>query len=339
MQVENFIVHKLKKEQHKREATVELRDDPLPIDETIQRLVEQLHKLYSSRLGKGYGRFEESEDEYPTVKYVRQHYADDELSFVEMTQRMMQHLANRASQELLASGGYVLFTTITNDNTEYLLVAMVTDVVGAAITEQLAVAASIHLDMSQLRVAGRISLTAWRADKERYIGFLKGRSDVAEYFKLFLGCNDVLEALKETQKLVRGLETFAETQGLSTEAKDSLFEDAHGYLEQLRKDGTPVSLEALINRLWPEEPELLRSTLISDELSLSDGFVPDRRATRRLIKFEGKSDYWKLTFDRKAIRSGHLKYDRNRDTIVLSSIPDHLRQELIEELNDEQGEI
>ncbi|MCA0186016.1 MAG: hypothetical protein LCH90_08460, partial [Proteobacteria bacterium] len=48
-----------------------------------------------------------------------------------------------------------------------------------------------------------------------------------------------------------------------------------------------------------------------------------------------KSRFWKLNFDRQALRCGDLRYDKKTDTIVLSSIPDELRKELLDEEDDD----
>jgi nucleoid-associated protein len=189
--------------------------------------------------------------------------------------------------------------------------------------------------MSQLRVAGRVDLTAWQNGAERYISFLKSRGDVAEYFQLFLGCSDLLIALEESKKLVIGLERLAEEMKLDSEKRDRLLAAAHQYLNELGKEKTPISLDAMTNHLWPEDPDAFRKILASEDLALSDGFVPDRRAIKALVKFEGKSKFWKLNFDRKAIRCGDLRYDKKTDTIVLSSIPEELRKELIDEEDDD----
>jgi nucleoid-associated protein len=216
-------------------------------------------------------------------------------------------------------------------------VAIVTEVVGTAITEGFEIVDSVHLDMSNLRVAGRVDLTAWQDGAERYVSFLKGRGEVANYFKQFLGCNDVLVALQETQKLVRGLETFATKQHLESAVRDQLFEQAYTFLEELGRNGNPVSLDALANRLWPDSPDDLRATFANEELQLSDGFVPDRRAIKGLVKFKGTSTHWKLEFDRRGLRNGDIRYDQDNNSLVLSNIPDALRSELLEELTDEHG--
>ncbi|MFG8044809.1 nucleoid-associated protein [Pseudomonas aeruginosa] len=331
-QITNCIVHKLIKDAHQREADVDLRPTELEVNPSVQRLIDHLDKLYTGRAGKGYGRFENNEDDYPMQRFIREHVVDEKLDFVALSERMMRHLKERASVEQLATGGFVLIAKISKENVDYLLVAIVTEVVGTAITEGLEVIDSVHLDMSQLRVAGRVDVTAWQQGADRYISFLKARGDIAHYFKLFLGCNDLVLALEESKKLVAGLEQFTTERELEPAQRDEFLEKAHDYLNNLGKD-VPVSLEALSNHLWPDAPEELQLKLGSEELGLSDGFVPDRRAIRGLVKFEGKSDYWKLTFDRKAVRSGHLRYNRETDSIVLTHIPDQLRQELIDEID------
>ena len=157
-QITNCIVHKLIKEAHQREAGVELRPTELPVNPSVQRLIDHLHKLYSERAGKGYGRFEENEDEYPVQRFIRQHILETECDFLVLSNRLMTHLQSRASVEQLATGGFVLIAKISNEGTEYLLVAIVTEVVGTAITEGLEVidrAASGSKCNSQLTVFSR----------------------------------------------------------------------------------------------------------------------------------------------------------------------------------------
>lgn len=332
----NLVVHKLIKDQHGA-ATIELADAPINVSPSAQRLIDHLHKLYAERPGKGYGKFEEDENNFPMRRFVREYFVDHVTDYYALSHVMMQHLQFRAGQEQLATGGYVLIAHVNNGATDFLLVAIVTEVVGTAITEGLEIVDSVHLDMSNLRVAGRVDLTAWQDGAERYVSFLKGRGEVANYFKQFLGCNDVLVALQETQKLVRGLESFATEQHLEPAARDQLFEQAYTYLEELGRNSNPVNLDAFANRLWPDSPDDLRAALALEELQLSDGFVPDRRAIKGLVKFKGASTHWKLEFDRRGLRNGDIRYDEVNNKLVLSNIPDDLRMDLLEELNDEPG--
>jgi nucleoid-associated protein len=286
--------------------------------------------MYSGNTGKAFGCFEANEDEFPAQRYIRQHVIHNEYDFIVLSEKLMERLVNQAGDELLATGGYVLFARISVGETHYVLIAIVTETVGTAITDGLDVIDSVHLDLSHLRVAGRIDLNAWQAGVERYISFLKGRGDIADYFKTFIGCNDVLKPLVETQKLVTALEAFATEQGMTVESRGAFLERAHQFIVQLPKN-SPLSLSSLANHSWPDEPEKLTATLSRDEFSLSDGFVPDRRAAKGLVNFEGKSQFWKLNFSRAAIKNGHVEYDAENQRIILKNIPDDLRQELLAE--------
>ncbi len=324
----HLIIHKLNKELH-GPASIELRQEEMAISPVTQRLVEQLCDLYAAKPGKGYGKFEEDEASFPLPRLLRQHVQQGALDFTELTRQMMQHLQERVQEEALASGGFVLFIRERQSAaSDFLLVAIITEAQGTALNAGLEMVASPYLDLANLRVAGKIDLAAWQSDSGRYISFLKGRTDVAQYFKRFLGCNDVVAALKETQKLIKGIEQFAETQQLEPEARNQLFEEAHRYLDDLGENDLPWSVDTVVNQLCPDAPEALRATLKDEELGLSEGCIPDRRAIRPLLRFKASAPNWKLEFNRNSLRSGDVIYNRNNDTIVLYNIPEELKREL-----------
>ncbi|MDR3413666.1 MAG: nucleoid-associated protein [Formivibrio sp.] len=324
-----LIIHKLCKEPHEGSAQLELRAAELAISPASRRLVDALCDLYSARAGKGYGKFEEDEVQFPVQRLLRQHVIDGEIDFCTLTRQMMEHLQTQVQSESLATGGFVVFTRVRQSvDSDFLLVAMIAEAVGSAMTNDLEMVDRSYLDLANLRVAGRIDLAAWQHDAGRYISFLKGRGDVAQYFKLFLGCNDVVAALKETQKLIRGLEQFAESQHLEPEARGQLFEGAHAMLDEMGENDLPWSVDGVVEHLCPESPDALRAVLTDESLNLTGGVVPDRRAIRPLLRFKAAAPNWKLEFNRSSLRSGDVIYNRKNDTIVLSNIPDELKREL-----------
>jgi nucleoid-associated protein len=247
---------------------------------------------------------------------------------------MMAHLKVRANGQQFATGGYVLIAHVNNDAKDFLLTAIVTETIGTAINQDMDIIDSIHLDMSHLKVAGRINLTAWQLGEERYLSFLKGRGEIAHYFKKFLGCNDLIIARRETQKLIDGLGLFATEQHLEPEKRDNLLVQAHDYLNELVKNGTPLSLDAFANHLWSNAPDDLLAVLTDEALALSDGFVPDKKTIKKLVKFTGSAAGWRLEFDRDALRCNNVRYNKDNNTLILSNVPDELRLELLEELDD-----
>ncbi|MBM3117413.1 nucleoid-associated protein [Jeongeupia naejangsanensis] len=324
----NFVVHHLIKAPQ-GPASMQLRDAEIPVSPAALQLVDQLVDRYSERSGKGFGRFEDDEDSFPMPRLLRQHVVDGAIDFLMLSRLMMQQLLASIEAEPLAAGGYVLIARVEHADNDYLFVALASEALGTAIGDGLSIVDSPYLDLANLRVAGRIDLSAWQRGVERCISFLKGRGDVANYFKRFLGCNDVVIALKETQKLVQGLAEFAERQAMPTETRDALFERAHGYLDERGDAGEPVSLDTLVEQAWPDAPGLLREALNDDESRIARDFVPDRRAIRPLTHFKAAADHWKIEFDRNSLRSGQVIYDRDNGTLILTEIPEGLRRALL----------
>jgi nucleoid-associated protein len=328
-----LVVHKLIKARQ-GEADFVPRDSLVDVTPTVQRLIDQIHKLYAERQSKGYGKFEDDEDNFPMHRYARDYFVDKKISFYDLSVAMMRTLKKSASNAPLSTGGFVLITHVSNGANDFILVALVTDVLGTTITEGLEIVDSTHLDIANLRVAGRIDLTGWQDGEERYISFLKGKGDVAEYFKEFLGCNDIVVARQETQKLIGCLKRFADTNKMDPAEKDKLLKGAHDWCTELSNSNMPVDLTALANLLWPADPKVLHNLFADEQLQLSDGFIPDKRSLRSLVRFSGKTASWRIDFERDALRNGEIDFDPDNETLTLKKLP----QQLLSELKSEQGD-
>ncbi|MCH1926803.1 nucleoid-associated protein [Shewanella sp. C32] len=131
----------------------------------------------------------------------------------------------------------------------------------------------------------------------------------------------------ETRKLVSALESFADEQTLASEERGAFLDRAYQHISEMPKN-TPIDLKALANASWPNDPDLLTAVFTRDDYALSDGFIPDRRVSRALVNFMGKSQFWTLNFSREAIKSGHVQYNESLNQIILTNIPAELSQEL-----------
>lgn len=332
--ITGLIVHKLIKERQLK-AQVVPRNAVVPVNEAVERLVSEIHRLYSEKAGKGYGKFEANEDNFPMPRLAREYFNDHSLDFYQLSLRMMEVLRDRADNEPLSTGGYVLVAHVNNGATDFLLVAIVTDKIGTAITDGLDIIDSPHLDLAALRVAGRVDVTAWLAGNERYISFLKGRGEVSDYFKHFLGCDDVVMSTTETKKLIACLKKFATDRGMEQAQRDLLLRQTHEYCTHCADEKQPLSLDALANRLMPDEPEALRTVFADEGIQLSDGFVPDKKSLRSLVRFKAKTSAWSVEFDRDALQSGNITFDDATKTLILHNLPESLLQEMIDERRNE----
>lgn len=316
--------------------TVDNRETELQVTGTVQRLVDQLADVYAKRPGKSYGRFEADEDNFPVQRFVRHYHVDGHLTFLQLTQSMMTTLAAKAASTA-STGGHVFFAHINRAHKAYLLVAILTDELGASITDNKDVEDSLHLDIKGFRLAGRIDLTAWQEGSSQYLGFIKGRGQakVSDYFKAFLGCDNSILAITETNTLIQGLETFASNNAMETEEREEFLNDALSIASKLAKSDTPFDTETFANELWPADPLQLIEVLSDPELHLNDGFVPDRRALRRLVKFSGKTTAWTLEFSRAALNEGNILFNTD-ETLTIMNLPEELKARLRREY-EQQG--
>ncbi len=336
--VNHVIVHKLVKEKHGK-ATVVERKASLKVTDPVKKLILAIHDLYASKASKGYGRFEADEVNYPSSAILRKTFIEKSSSFLDGSKLLLRVLSAKAGGVPLATGGYVLMAQVTSaTNVTWFLVAIINNVDGSVINDEtLEVVDAMHVDLGNLRVAGRVNLSDWeKAEEEiRYVGFLKQRGEIADYFKVFLGCNELIADTEETKKLVGALKKFAKAQGLDQKAEEDFLQSAFNYCDERNKNDEPLSLEALSNVAWPNEPKKLQDAFVEDGVQISDGFVPDGRSIKALMRLKYKTEYWTVDIDRHALSQGYAHYNQNKGELTLLKLPDGLKAELDRETRDD----
>lgn len=337
-QIHHFAIHELIK--------VEGGFDTRPVNpehdvtDTVEWLVDELTNLYAKRASKAYGIFSEDDANLPTQGYLRSYLDAGAADFAGFTQNMMSTLAFQARKKSAAAGGFVFFAHYTRDDAVFLMVAIVTNKLGASLTAS-TLNRIVHLDVEGFRFAGRININGWVANEKRYISFLKGKGDVAEYFQEFLGCDTSVQAVVDTRTLVRVIEDFASDKGMTAEEKLDFLRRAKSIGDDLARRGAQIDFQAFANELYPTEPEALVERLADPELALGDGFVPDRRVLKTLVTFRAKTALWSIEFQREAIARGAIRFDRQNSTLVIAQLPDELLAELRDEVaeNDELADV
>jgi len=302
---------------------VRIAERTLAVTKTTQRVIDELYDLYNRRASKSHGKFSTAEGS-PTQAQIRDYVEEKRKDFLRLSGRMMETLRGQAAARSASTGGHVLFAHFKRDGRDFLLVAIVTDKVSAALTSERDMADVLHLDLDGFRFAGRVNLTGWAAGEERYISFLKGKGDVSEYFKQFLGCDSVIQDRVDTSNLVSALKDFVAATKMPEKEGNEFLARAKAICERLSKAKEEVEFESLANELMPKEPRKLLDHLAHTDRGLSDRFVPDRRALASLVRFKGSTKQWKIEFDRDAVSTGAVRYDPKADTITLKGIPEEL---------------
>lgn len=304
----------------------------IEINPTTKRVVDEMHKVYARRPSKSYGKFVLNDPNYPTPTAIQQ-FLSGSTDFEQLTIRLMDTLKSQAQSRPASEGGHVFFAHFMRDAVDYLLVSIVTDKLSAALKTKSTLEDVTHLDIDGYRFAGRINITSWQKGEDRYLGFLKGKGQVSEYFKQFLGCDTTVQRRIETANFVAALEDFWKETGITADKRAELSAKAADICGRYARNEEEIDFSAFANELTPDDPTPLVEHLANPDFTLSDGFVPDRRALRGLIAFKGKTQDWAIEFDRRALQAGRIRYDSTANTLTLSGVPDDLAADLRHELD------
>lgn len=338
-EIMNVIVHSLNKADGG--FVIDGRNEVLEVGETIQRLIDQLAKIYAAKTGKSHGRFEDDVDNYPVSRYLESYYTAGGSDFVATTLQMAENL-RMSAQGTASTGGHVFFAHFKRaaDQSHYFIVAILNDELGAALNKSKEVVDALHLDIKGFRLAGRINLTTWADGGDKYLSFIKGRGQdkVSEFFKLFLGCNNSIAAVLETQKLSTALESFALSKNMDEESREEFLQTAYTVCKRYADKDTPFELEAFANELWPEAPQELSESFEASGLDISDGFIPDKRSLRSLVKFSGATKNWRIMFDRAALSNDEIEFNIETETLVIKKLPEELLARLRVEVSQDGEE-
>lgn len=325
--IENVAIHDLKKNQNG--FFTKMGQEELEVTPAVQRLVDDLYKAYKKTGAKSHGEFARTGGDPSTPNSLRDYL--DNHDFQTLTTNMMSQLEQHARRKSAAKGGHIFFCHFTNNGSAYFLVVIVQDKLGLALTGDLKVEDIRHLDTDNFKFAGRVNLTKWENDGERYIGFIRGKGDVSEYFREFLGCNIPVRAKEDTSRLLKAVRDFSDTLGINRDQKNEFIRRAKNICSETAKDGKDLNFGAFSNHLHPDNPEALLEFLNDPDRALTDNFTIDKTTVRNFDKFNGSTKHWKLEFDRDALIRNQIDYDPDNGTLIIRTLP----QELVEQLNNE----
>lgn len=327
-----FIVHKLVREDNQLRA--EQGRGILPMNDSIQGLMDKLNEKYIQQGGRSFGTFETDQVTFPISKFLEDsNIILDNSQFYDLSLNILQHLVAKASHTS-ATGGWVVMCLYEYNNHQNLAVAVVNEVVGAGINEKFEVEKSIYIDLSKLRHAGRIDLTKWESGDNNYVSFIRAIRD-STYFKEFLGCNTVINSVVESNNVIDAIQRYCHENGLNYEERKGVESRAYDFLKSASKANAQINLEHLANTAAPIDSENLRAYLASDDFNINDGFIPDGRSLKKLLELTTKSSYWNIKINREAFNNG-ADYDPETKILTIPVIDPEDQEEFAKEV---QGRV
>lgn len=335
MEIRNAVAHRIEKQRNARGASSFLAAAEVEKDQALETLLQQVLISYNSRCSRHTGSFDPDEENYRLSVAIRA-FLDGESEFHQLSVMAMDRLRIKISDVMFATGGYVLFVRYVHGGREMILIAKLSQEVGAIFSPDLHhVVPSSYLNLDRLQVAARLDVDAWRNGEDRYLTFVlkMEQGQPADYFKEFIGCRIDQDSKTESNKVVAVVKGFVanlvETGDVTQELVPDIQRRAYDYALELRKspDSTGLSFEGLANAVWPDEPERFLGYLNSHPEQPSAGFMPDRAVFKKLssINFRSKELSVKMTYD---FKQAHVSTEGRR--VVIEDAPEKLIKELTE---------
>ena len=222
MPIRHCIVHLIDKKPDGTPAVLHARDSELAESSAIENMLADLNESYNAKQGKAWGLFHAESGAHPFSGWLKE-YFDGGKDFTAFSRVAVEHLQKLMEESNLSVGGHVLFAHYQQGMTDYLAIALLHHSEGVAVTEQLDVTPSRHLDLGQLHLAARINVSEWQNNKQskQYISFIKGKNGkkVSEYFRDFIGCQEGVDGPGETRTLLKAFSDFVESEDLPEDVR------------------------------------------------------------------------------------------------------------------------
>lgn len=290
------VVHDLQKNVN-TSPMLRLQTSPLPHDENLTTLADDLIDIYSRKATKGFGTFHEDIATYPFSALLKNFIQEKgPESFVEITQATMRLIESRIKTENLATGGYILFIFYEIENKDFLFIALLRQAKGSVITEDLTIDSTQHLQLDKLHIGCQLDIESWKSaqNSQQYITFIKGRTSQTTpiYFLEAIGCAEFTDSCEQTKEIIRAIDDFADKQNLSPDSKREMRQKAHDYCAGEKN----VSMDNLAAVIFGENPDAFMQHVNSGIYKVSNGFTPDKRVLKKLREVSAQGEGIKLSF-------------------------------------------
>lgn len=330
MPLKHAIIHHIDKKPDGTPAVLTLSQAELHESGAIENLLGDLNNAYNSKAGKGWGLFHGESGAFPFSGWLKD-YLEARKDFTTFSGVAVEHLQKLMEESNLSVGGHVLFMHYQQGMTDYLSIALLHHSEGVAVTEELAVTTSRHLDLSQLHLAARINISEWQTNKQskQYISFIKGKNGrkASDYFRDFIGCQEGVDGPGETRTLLKAFSDFVESEDLPEVSAREKTKTLVDYATSQAKLGAPMGLEELSELIDEERPKAFYDHIRNRDYGLSPEIPADKRTLNQFRRFTGRADGLSISFEAHMLGS-KIEYDEAKGTLLIRSIPTQIKDQL-----------
>lgn len=336
MNILHATIHRLVKDQYAHgEGTVavQIRPSLLPINALLNTVADQILKLFAKR-GNNTGTFGDDEDVYRFPVRLRE-YRNGDMNFLELTEVVVGIVEKRIQSVVGATGGHAFFLHYEQGGSEYILVAMLKLRDGAGISDDLDLEAALVIDTDKLHEAAKVSLARWQGGEDSYLTFVKARGteEVSAYFREALACVNYTTAQQNTLRMINAARAYVLSLNLDDEEAVNCWKATKQRLFDCFDAGRQgVVLETISAAVAPDDPpafsEFVTEGPQAMDLMVSHQFVPHVKTFRQLRRLNAKMGTVSVSFEFDDAAAGRVKYDPQRDALLIFNPPAEIREEL-----------
>lgn len=339
MEIQHAIIHGIGKQKDRigmENVQLHPRRTLLTIDEHLIKLGEAVLTLYG-RLSNAYGTLGTTSGIHRFHDQFNS-YLRNESDFIAFTQSIITLLAESMSREIFATTSYPIILRYSNQGRDWLLIAVLKLKEQVGINQDtLDLNASMAFDINNLREAARIDIEKWQNDEQPYLSFIKrGQGNDAEssrYFRDALSCVEYTDSKRNTDNLIDAANQFSEQQGWRPEEHQRMRQKLYDYFQEKRTNNEPVNLLAVSAIIYDQNPTEFDSYIRDNGLEVSESFSPHAASYKRLRRITSRFGTINVAFDVEDIIQDRVVHDIENDTIIISSPP----QTLIDEITKARG--
>jgi nucleoid-associated protein len=321
MEVSHAAVHYIDKTARSDEAVVTPAAGLLEISPQLNKLVSEILESYNARCAQQSGVFQADEANYPLSALLRTYLAGTD-SFLATTVTAANRLAFLMRQQLLSTGGHLLFVHYTGGGEDYLLAVKLNSAKGSMFEGLARVRDADHLNVHTLQVAARINLTAWTNGADiRYLSFVCKRElgHPSNYFREFIGCDMMADSKVESAKLATVIDDYCKRQmasnHLSEDESVAIMRRVFDYAIERTKARETISLHAIAAIVSPDDAEQFTVFLNNHADRPTDDFRADRNSLRKLSAYVYNSKEFKMTMSHQ-FKTDHRVRVENEQLII-----------------------
>lgn len=330
MDITEAILHHIEKEQLKKEATLQSRDNLLPKSDSLSRLADSIHKRYSEKYVL-HGSFIDN-PEIHRFPVLLDQYLKGEKTLVEFSKLSSELISGEMAKKTMTTSSFAKFLRYKSKGKDWLLVLMLKTSAQTGINlKTLDLDDSYVFDLQHLHEAARIDIGKLQKDEKPYLTFVKprsGKDDPSEFFRDALSCTDLSEPKQNTNAVIDALDSYAEAQSWESARRQEARKALYEHCAKKRKDNEPVVLEALSAIIDDQNPKSFWEHVAENDFKVDSTFDPHPATYKKLHRMSHRFSNINLSFDIEDLTSGNIDLTDVEGEIIIKNVPEKILAEI-----------